>query len=97
MSASLWEQAPACAAVMEYPSRTLAEARQKMEEWSEQMRLIDALLARDDVSAVDKMTLSLEKATARACLVACANIITACEERMREQARRMEEKWGWLL
>jgi hypothetical protein len=28
---------------------------------------------------------------------ACANIITACEERMREQARRLEERWGWLL
>ena len=77
--------------------RTLAEARAKMEQWSEQVRLIEALLVRSDVGEADKMTLCLEKATARACLLACANIITACEEQMREQAQRMEERWGWLL
>lgn len=94
---ALWEQAPAICAVNEHPMRTLAEARVKMEQWSEQVRLIEALLVRSDVDEADKMTACLERATARACLLACANIITACEERMREQAQRMEARWGWLL
>jgi hypothetical protein len=94
---TIWNTAPATCAVRDYPAQTLQQARQKMDQWSEQVRLIDDLLGREDVSATDKMTLSLEKASANCCLMACANIITACEERMREQAKRMEEKWGWLL
>lgn len=89
--------APAWAAVRDHPARELEEARRKMEEWSEQLRLMQELMQRADVCAADKMTLGLEMATAKTCLLACANIITACEERMREQARRLEARWGWLL
>ncbi len=90
-------KAPATVAVRDHPMRELMEARAKMEEWGEQVRLMKELLERSDVSAADKMTLSLEMLTAKSCLLACANIITACEERMREQARRLEQRWGWLL
>jgi len=54
-------------------------------------------MRRDDVSASDKMALCLEKMTARCCLTACVNVMQACEVQMREQAKRIEEKWGWLL
>ena len=90
-------KAPATVAVRDHPMRELMEARAKMEEWGEQVRLMKELLERSDVSAADKMTLSLEMLTAKSCLLACANIITGCEERMREQARRLEQRWGWLL
>jgi hypothetical protein len=90
-------KAPATVAVRDHPMRELMEARAKMEQWGEQVRLIKELLELPEVSAADKMTLSLELMTAKSCLLACANIITACEERMRQQARRLEQRWGWLL
>lgn len=89
--------APASVAVREHPAHELHEARVKMEQWSEQVRLMKSLLEHPTLSEVDRMTVTLELATAKACLLACANIITQCEERMREQARRLEERWGWLL
>lgn len=97
MSASMQDLAPASVAISSHPARTLEEAREKMGQWSEQIRLMQDLMAREDVSLMDKQTLGLEMATAKVCLLACANIVTACEERMREQAKRLEERWGWLL
>lgn len=97
VSVALWESAPACVAVQEHPMRTFDEARRKCEDWRAQIEVIDALLRRDDVSASDKMALCLEKMTARCCLTACVNVMQACEVQMREQAKRIEEKWGWLL
>jgi hypothetical protein len=94
---ALFDQAPATVAVREHPMRELMEARAKMEQWGEQVRLMKELLELPEVSAADKMALGLELMTAKSCMLACANIITACEERMRQQARRLEERWGWLL
>lgn len=94
---ALMTTAPATAAVRDYPAHELAEARVKMEQWSEQVRLMQQLLEYPTLSEVDRMTVCLELATAKTCLLACANIITRCEERMREQAARLEERWGWLL
>lgn len=96
MSAA-WETAPATVAVKEHPSRTLAEAREKLMEWEEAQRTIDALLLRDDVCAADKMSLSLERMTVRCCMLACVNVIASCEVEMQSMAKRFEEKWGWLL
>lgn len=97
MSVSMQDLAPASVAIFSHPARTLEEAREKMGQWSEQLRLMQDLMGREDVSLMDKQTLGLEMATAKVCLLACANIVTACEERMREQAKRLEERWGWLL
>lgn len=97
MSTMTTTTAPATVAVRDHPVHELHEARLKMEQWSEQVRLMNNLLQHPTLSEVDRMTVCLELATAKACLLACANIITQCEERMREQARRLEERWGWLL
>jgi hypothetical protein len=93
----LSDSSPALSAVQNHPVHELTQARLKMEQWAEQVRLMETLLGHAALTEMDRMTVALELATARTCMKACANLITACEERMREQARRLEERWGWLL
>ena len=97
MSALLWDTAPATVAVKQHPSRTLAEARAKLEEWEDALRTIDDLMLHEDVCAADKMALALERMTVRCCITACVNVIASCEVEMRQLAKRFEQKWGWLL
>lgn len=97
MSAMLWQQAPATAAIKERPMHELALAQARLAECSQILADIDALLARDDVNEADKLALLNERSTTRISAIACANIITACEERMREHARQMQRRHGWLL
>jgi hypothetical protein len=85
----LSDSSPALSAVQNHPVHELTQARLKMEQWAEQVRLMETLLGHAALTEMDRMTVALELAT--------ANLITACEERMREQARRLEERWGWLL
>lgn len=97
MSAALWEQAPATAAIKERPMHELVQAQARLAECSQILSDIDALLARDDVSEADKLALLYERSTTRISALACANIITACEERMRQHARQMQQRHAWLL
>lgn len=97
MSAALWQQAPATAAVQQRPMHELVHAQARLAECSQILADIEALLARDDVDEADKLALLNERATTRISAIACANIITACEERMREHARQIQQRHGWLL
>lgn len=97
MSAALWKQAPATAAIKLRPMHELVQAKAKLAECSHILSDIEALLARDDVDAADKLALLNERATTRISAMACANIITACEERMRQHARQIQQRHGWLL
>lgn len=97
MSAPSLDKAPALLAVRDHPLHEMEAARAKMAQWADQVTLMEALLNHGSLTELDRMTVALELATARSCMQACANLITACEERMREQARRLEERWGWLL
>jgi len=97
MSAVLWEQAPATAAIHERPVHELVQAKARLEQCSQILSDIEALLARDDIEEIDKLALLHERSTTRISAIACANIITACEERMRQQARQMQQRHGWLL
>lgn len=97
MSAALWQQAPATAAIQQRPMHELVQAKAKLAECSQILSDIEALLARDDVDEADKLALLNERATTRISAIACANIITACEERMREHARQIQQRHGWLL
>ena len=89
--------APATLAVRDFPARTLLEAKASMERWSEQLKLIDALLAHDSLLPVDRVRLTGERKAIGCAALACANVVAACEEEMRKQAAKLEEKWGWLL
>ena len=97
MSAALWQQAPATAAIQQRPMHELVQAQARLKECLQILADIEALLARDDVDEADKLALLNDRATTRISAIACANIITACEERMREQARQMQQRHGWLL
>lgn len=97
MSAVLWEQAPATAAIKERPMHELVHAQARLAKCSQILSDIEALLARDDVDEADKLALLNERATTRISAIACANIITACEERMRQHARQIQQRHGWLL
>lgn len=97
VSVNTAELAPALEAVRRNPVRELEQARRKLEEWSEALRTIDELLTHPDVSDIDRVALGFERVTASACAIACANLITACEEEMRRQAKRLRDSWGWLL
>lgn len=97
MSASLWETAPATAAVRQRPVHELLQAKARARECSQILADIEALLKREDVSEADKLALLNERATTRISALACANIIAACEERMRHEARLIRQRHGWLL
>lgn len=97
MNAVLSDTAPATQAVQTCPAIEVEAARRAMDKWSECLRDIDVLLARDDVSAADKLALAMEKAVAKTNLLACANLITACEERVRAQAAQMRARHPWLF
>lgn len=97
MSAVLWEQAPATAAIQERPVHELVQAKARLEQCSQILSDIEALLARDDIEEIDKLALLHERSTTRISAIACANIITACEERMRQHARQMQHRHGYLL
>lgn len=94
---SLWDTAPATAAVRERPVHELLHQRAKLDEWSEQIRVIRDLLPDPDVSPTERLALSMELAVAKCGALACANAITACEERMRQQHARMQRTHGHLL
>lgn len=89
--------APALEAVQRNPVRELMAARVKLEEWSEALRTIDDLLTSPDVSEIDRVALGFERVLAASGSIACCNLITACEEEMRKQAKRIEQRWGYLL
>jgi len=55
------------------------------------------LLPDPDVSPTERLALSMELAVAKCGALACANAITACEERMRQQHARMQRTHGHLL
>jgi hypothetical protein len=95
--ASLWETAPATAAIHERPVHELFEHRRKMDEWSEIIRVIKDLLPDPEVSDADRSSLRFELAAAQCGAIACANAITACEERIRAQAARLRGAHGYLL
>jgi hypothetical protein len=97
MSAALWQQAPATAAIQQRPMHELVHAQARLAECSQILADIEALLARDDVDPADKLALLHERATTRISAMACANIITACEERMRQHHRQMQQRHGYLL
>lgn len=97
MSVALWQQAPATAAIEQRPLHELMQAKAKLAECSQILSDIEALLVRDDVDAADKLALLNERATTRISAMACANIITACEERMRQHHRQMQQRHGYLL
>ena len=92
-----FQTAPATWSVRTHPANMLAEAKRSMEKWSEQLRHIDNLLSSPLVVEADKITLRGDRGAARACLMACANIVAACEKEMRQQRANLERKWGWLL
>jgi len=96
-TASLWETAPATAAVRERPVHELLQLRAKLEHWSEQIRVIDDLLPDPDVNDTERLALSMERAVAKCGLIACTNAITACEQRMRQHAARIQRTHGHLL
>lgn len=93
----LWQTAPATAAVRERPVHELLHCQREMDALSEQIRVIDDLLRDPEVCELDRLALAMEKAVAKCRLLACANIITACEETMRRQAARMQARHGFLL
>lgn len=95
--ATLWETAPATTAVQARPMHELLQAQRKLDQCREILRDIDLLLAREDVSAADKLALSYDRATTQVSLIACLNLITACEERMRQDAKKISRRHGWLL
>jgi 7,8-dihydro-6-hydroxymethylpterin-pyrophosphokinase len=97
MSAALWDTAPATQAVQTCPAIEVEAARRALDKWSACLRDIDALLVRDDVSGADKLALAMEKAVAKTNLLACANLITACEERVRAQAAHLRARQPWLF
>lgn len=94
---AFWDHAPATQAVETSPANELEKARLAMDKWSVCVREIDLLLVRDDVSGEDKLALAMEKAVAKANLLACANLIAACEKRVRAQAARLRERQPWLF
>jgi hypothetical protein len=89
--------APATKAIAQRPLHELLHARRRIDECAVILRDIDELLARDDVSSADKLALLNERATTRINLLACQNIVAACEERMRIEAQLMQRRHGWLL
>ena len=89
--------APATQAIAQRPVHELMQARLRMEECSTILRDIDELLARDDITEADRLALVHERATTWISALACANIVAACEERMRHEARQIQQRHGWLL
>lgn len=89
--------APATQAITQRPVHELVQARLRMDQCSTILRDIDELLARGDISEADRLALMHERATTRISALACANIVAACEERMRHEARQIQQRHGWLL
>lgn len=96
-SSTFWQTAPASAAVVERPVQELFYQKKKLEQWSEALRVIEDLLAEPDVCEVDRLALAMERVVAKCGALACANVITACEERIRKDHARMQRTHGHLL
>jgi hypothetical protein len=88
---------PATEAIRKNPVREMENAHIKLEDWNVSLRIIDEHLAHPDVSEEEKEVLRFERALVRVGVLACMNIITACEEEMRRHAKLLRDSWGWLL
>ena len=96
-SSTFWQVAPASAAVVERPVQELFYQRKKMEQWSEALRHINRLMDHPEVCEADRLAMAMERAVAQCGALACANVIAACEEKIRQQHAQMQAKHGHLL
>lgn len=97
MSATLWENAPATKAIRLAPVREIMLAQEQRAKWVRCIGYIDALMPLAEVSAADKMTLGLERMTAKVNIIACDNIIAAAERESARQAAKFQQREGWML
>lgn len=89
--------APATQAIQQRPVHELMQARKRIEDLGQILSDIEALLLLEDVCCADKLALLNERATTRLNIRACENIVAACEERIRHEARQIQQRHGWLL